>query len=61
MISRQGIDFGFNVGEVLQEQRCHVRVKTPAVGHRRTGEGRGGALSTGRLRAISDSCRMTTL
>src|SRR6266436_8246190 len=65
MISRQGIDFGFNVGEVLQEQRCHVRVKTPAVGHRRTGEGRGrralDRASTGHLRQLPHDHAVTEI
>src|SRR5713101_3019290 len=53
MIFGQGIDSSFDVGEVLQEQASHVRVKTPAVGHRRTGRGPGpralGRAPTGHL------------
>src|SRR5215831_15243756 len=39
MIRGQGIDSGLDIGEVLQEQGSHVRIKTPAVRHRRIGSG----------------------
>src|SRR5215470_12685801 len=39
MIRGQGINSGLDVGEVLQKQGGHVRVKTPAVGHRRIRRG----------------------
>src|SRR5258708_19979685 len=46
MIFWRGIASRLDVGEVLQEQASHVRVKTLAVGHRRAGRSpRSGALA----------------
>ena len=45
-----GIDAGLDIGEILPEQRGHVRVEAPAVGHGRIGV-------AARPRALAGSAR----